>query len=298
MRNPILEAAVLFVQPAGFGRTIFLQISRQLCLITLLILALSPSTPVPGQLTEVDSSAVVQEFLNRFDAITEQGFVPTLRAGDTGVGHTLEALLGLTENNDPGGDFHGMEVKAWRIAAQGTNLRRPMNLFLKEPQWLDRDSVASRIERFGYLDKNNRPAWYQSVTCRENSEGLCLQRDDDHAVLLLLDEADAIACWPYDVLAQRLAEKHKQAVYVGATTQGRGRSERFHYRSVVYCQHPSIDRFLHIVEQGDVIVELRMHVGSNGRARNHGTAFRIRKHRIQHLYASRQTLRPVEHGDD
>ncbi len=130
------------------------------------------------------------------------------------------------------------------------------------------------------------------MTCRENSEGLCLQRDDRGRLLLLLDEADAIACWPYDVLAQRLAEKHEQAVYVGAATQGDGRSERFHYRTVEYCQHPSVERLLGILEQGDIIVELRMHVGSNRRARNHGTAFRIRKDRIQDLYETRQTLRP------
>ncbi len=136
MRNPILEAAVLFVQPAGFGSPIFLQISRWLWLFTLVCSVLSLSTPSYGQPAERDSSAVVRKFLHRFDAITALGFVPTRRAGDTGVGHTLESLLGLSENNDPGGDFLGMEVKAWRLGAHGTNRRRPMNLFLKEPQWL------------------------------------------------------------------------------------------------------------------------------------------------------------------
>lgn len=298
MWKPILRATEVFVQPAGFGRAIFQRISVPLRLLTMICLVAVRPVASFGQPVEFHLTENVNEFLRRFDVISEQGFVPTLRAGDTGVGYTLEALLGLTENNHPGGDFRGMEVKAWRMEAHGTNGRRPMNLFLKEPQWLDRDCAADRIRRFGYRDKQQRPAWYQSVTCRENSEGLCLQRDDSNGMLLLLDEADAIASWRYDVLAGRLAEKHSQAVFVGAETQGRGSSEQFHYRSVEYCQRPSMKRFLHIIDQGDMIVELRMHVGSNGRARNHGTAFRIRKNRIQDLYASRQTLRPSRQRSD
>jgi len=287
MRKTILEAVVLFVQPAGFGSTIFLWIGRKLVWFIGLCLLVPAATSSDG-----DSAAIVRQFLTRFDAITAKGFVSTRRAGDTGIGHTLESLLGLAENNSPGGDFLGMEVKAWRMEPHGTNRRRPMNLFLKEPKWLDQGSAAERIKRFGYRDKQQRPAWYQSVTCRENSEGLCLQRDDTNSLLLLLDEADAIAGWRYDVLAGRLAEKHNQAVFVGAETQGRGKSERFHYTTVEYCRRPSIERFLKIVDQGDVIVELRMHVGTNDRVRNHGTAFRIRKNRIQDLYKSRQLLRP------
>jgi len=296
MRKQIREAAVLFVLPAAFGSLILPWIRNQLWLWTVCGWALWP----PG-FTHAQRPApptAISEFLARFDVIAAQGFVQTRRAGDTGVGHTLEVLLGLTENNDPGGDFRGIEVKSWRIGAHGTNLRRPMNLFLKEPNWLDRSSATDRIKQYGYLDNKGRPAWYQSVTSRENSEGLCLQRDDSRNLLLLLDEADAIGCWPYAVLAKRLAEKHRQAVFVGAETDGRGSSERFRYTTVDYCQHPSVERFLGIVEQGDVIVELRMHVKSNGRARNHGTAFRIRKDRIPDLYSTRETLRPLIERDE
>jgi hypothetical protein len=236
-------------------------------------------------------TSAVNEFLRRFDEIAARGFVPTQRRGATGVGHTLEALLGLTENNDPRGDFRGIEVKAWRATSERADRRRPMNLFLKEPQWQDRGTTAERIERFGYVDTKGHFAWYQSVTYRENSGGLKLQRDDRAESLLLLDDADAIGYWPYAVLEKRLTEKHEQAVFVGAVARGRGASEEFHYRSVVWCQHPSLERFLNIAENGDIVVELRMHIKETGSVRNHGTAFRIRKDRIGDLYESRSVQR-------
>ncbi len=35
----------------------------------------------------------------RLAEIRDLGFVPTMRAGNTGIGYTLETLFGITENN-------------------------------------------------------------------------------------------------------------------------------------------------------------------------------------------------------
>jgi hypothetical protein len=255
-------------------------------------IALLIPSGVSGDELPRNPDSAIEDFLRKFDQISARRFVPTRRSGHTGVGHTLETLLGLVENNDPGADFRGIEVKAWRTTPHRSSRRRPMNLFLKEPRWLDNGTAADRIRSFGYRNHDGRPAWYQSITCRENSGGLRLQRDDGAAALLLLDEADAIGYWPYAVLAHRLTEKHDQAVFVGADARGRSESEEFWYRSVVWCCHPSVDRLLRIVDEGDVVVELRMHIGRTDSVRNHGTAFRIRKNRIRDLYKFRADLRP------
>ena len=63
---------------------------------------------------EFQPSAALAAFLPKFDAISSQGFVPTLRRGSTGIGYTLETMLEIEENNSPGGDFMGMELKAFR----------------------------------------------------------------------------------------------------------------------------------------------------------------------------------------
>ena len=42
------------------------------------------------------------------------GFVESHREGDTGIGKTLEDLLGITENNIAGPDFATYELKSAR----------------------------------------------------------------------------------------------------------------------------------------------------------------------------------------
>ncbi len=88
------------------------------------------------------SDSAVEDFLQRFDEISAREYVLTQRSCDTGVGYTLDALLWLAENNDRRGDFLGIEVKAWRTSPNRSSHRRPMNLFLKGPEWLDRGRAA------------------------------------------------------------------------------------------------------------------------------------------------------------
>ena len=42
------------------------------------------------------------ELIQRLKAIKEMGYIKTHRAGNTGIGKTLEDLLGIEENNIPG----------------------------------------------------------------------------------------------------------------------------------------------------------------------------------------------------
>lgn len=112
---------------------------------------------------------VLKDFLTRFNRIASTGFVKTRRAGSTGVGYTLESLLDLKENNLPGRDFCGMEVKAFRDNDVMPDEREKMNLFLKEPDWLDGLTAVHRVREYGYRDAEGRTAWYLSVTCVPNS---------------------------------------------------------------------------------------------------------------------------------
>jgi len=85
----------------------------------------------------------------------------------------------------------------------------------------------------------------------------------------------------------------EEVVFVGAKARGAGIGEQFHYTSVTWCAEPSLEGFLAVLEQGDVIVELRMHVKATGGGRNHGTAFRIRPQRLGDLYEVQMQCRPL-----
>lgn len=236
---------------------------------------------------------VLERFLSEFDQIRARGFIRTLRSGDTGIGYTLESLLNIPENNSPRGDYFGMEVKAYRDSEQTADNNEKMNLFLKEPEWVDGLTSEDRVKLYGYADGRQRPALYQSVTCEQGKRGFQLRVSAEKDRLDLCLYGRPIGRWNRDILQERLTEKHGHTVFVAADCRGTGSGEEFWFRTVTWCQDPSTEKFFGLITSGDIIVELRMHVEARGSVRNHGTAFRIRKSKLPELFASRQSVRPT-----
>ena len=54
------------------------------------------------------------ELKNKLSEINQRGFIVSLRKGNTGIGYTLETLLGLEENNLKTPDFGDVELKSQR----------------------------------------------------------------------------------------------------------------------------------------------------------------------------------------
>jgi len=249
--------------------------------------------PSPARPTGL--SPAITAFLEKFDVLSARGFMPTLRSGSTGIGYTLETMLEIEENNSPRGDFMGMELKAFRDDDVGLDDAEKMNLFLKEPKWTDGLKSAERIKEYGYVDKNGRTALYSTVTSKTSSHHFRLSVDNSQPAggKVWIDfKGQHIGFWTYEVLERRLLEKHSETAFVSALTKGTGKQEQFHYFGVTWCAKPSIEKFLRLIEQGDVLLELRMHIKENGAARNHGSAFRIQQNRIRDLYQEVRQVRP------
>lgn len=239
-------------------------------------------------------SPAIIEFLKKFDELSAKGFVPSLRSGSTGIGYTLETMLGIAENNSPGGDFMGMELKAFRDDDLRMDDAEKMNLFLKEPTWVDGRSHAERVRNYGYVDDDGRQAMYSTVKIKRNSHGWAFRiARKQRRVYMRFDDED-VAFWTFDTLKKRLVEKHSEAVFVAAHARGAGKQEEFHYYSVTWCRDPSLDAFVDLIEAGDVMLELRMHTKASGSVRNHGSAFRIKQNKIPILYGNVDQLRPVD----
>lgn len=257
-------------------------------------------TSVHGAASQEVSSAVtkshesiLQEFLVQFNKVSARGFVKTLRPVDTDVGYTLETLLEIPENNSPRGDFPGMEIKAYRDSETEFDDQDKMNLVLKEPEWLDGLTTAERNQQYGYKNSNRRQAWYLSVISRKNAANLQLVVTEQGEVLELHRNDVSILQWSLEVLEQRLQEKHAHSLFIGAESRGKGADAEFWHKTVTWCQEPSAKRLLELAASGDIIVELRRHLHPDGSAHNHGTAFRIRKHRLQTLFREQKPVRPV-----
>ena len=120
----------------------------------------------PADLRVGGARTVFDRLLDLLVGVAGQGYVPSMRAGDTGVGYTLETLLQIQANVRMDADFHGIELKATR-SREPVERRRPpresVTLFAKTPEW---DPVGSRqnlLDRHGYYDANGRWGLYMSI---------------------------------------------------------------------------------------------------------------------------------------
>ena len=85
----------------------------------------------------------LNDFICEFEKIKDMGWIRTHRAGPTGIGKTLEDLLGITENNLDEPDFGEYELKSCRIDSNSM-----LTMFTKSPQ-PSRSNTYLRI-KYGY----------------------------------------------------------------------------------------------------------------------------------------------------
>ena len=226
-------------------------------------------------------------FLSKFDKINELGFIKSLRKGDTGIGYTFETLMGIEENNNSGPDFEGIELKCYSLEKTSNK----HNLFLKEPKWIDGLARSRRLEKYGYFDQvSQRFAMYSGITARTNSHCFKLTVNRKEKRVYINFKNMPVAFWTFEILEERLNEKLTDSMFIGAKVK-KNKTEYFHYLTANHCAEPFIDSLVSLIEVGDIIVELRMHINEKGSVRNHGTAFRIVERQLPELYARVQKLR-------
>lgn len=240
----------------------------------------------------VDSD--LAELLDRFDQISAMGWVDTLRQGDTGIGYTFETLAGIEENNDPGADFRGIEIKC-KLTSEAASPAGKINLFQSGPEWLVPGSGLDRLQLLGSPNENGRLTCHSQVTTTPNNKALWLSPAESDLAIHLRKSQDVIGEWAHQRLAGRLQEKHARAVFVRAARRlVRGRTQ-YHYRDLLYCERPDIDRFLSLVSSRRIVFEFAMSQQPSGQVRNHGYPWRLVDERdLEQLFALQVPLRTLD----
>jgi hypothetical protein len=213
-----------------------------------------------------------EEFVERLQAIESMGYVETHRASDTGIGKTLEDLLGIEENNIPGPDAAGVELKSAR-----RNSGSMVTLFTKEPPRGSRELWASSlVEKYGYEDDDGRPALKITLHVDEfNNQGFRVITDEE-GVHIEHEDDGVIATYPLDYLQDAYESKFPELVLVEADTQTIDGDEYFWFNEGFYLEGFNREEFLNLIRESIIKIDLRMHLRESGGARNHGTAFRIK----------------------
>jgi len=232
----------------------------------------------------------LNDLLARFDHIYEQGYIDSLRPGDTGIGYTFETQLGIKENNDRRADFRGIEVKCKRVKETGGHGGK-INLFQQAPKWEEKLTALERIRLIGQPDEHGRYTCYSQVTTTVNNIGLSLDPSATPEQIDLLKGVSRFGYWPFGVLEGRLREKHSRAVFVKADVRNAAGRQRFHYKELIYCERPSIQRFNDLVQSKRIVFEFLMSE-KEGRVRNHGYPWRLTSEEVlSELFSLRVKLR-------
>lgn len=218
--------------------------------------------------------------------INGMGYIKTMRSGDTGIGFTLETLLGLRETNTRNKQDFSYNNVPTELKTQRKSTSSMMTLFTLEPY---KGGVNDRklIELFGYLDRSGRDALKVTLTTTGFvPQGLGLDFTDDELCVI---DRDSNRYWVWK--RDNLAPKIDSLVIVFANTRGRGANEHFFYNNAYYLKNLDYQRFFNLFDRGYLVVDLRMHIKDSGSVRNHGTAFRIRGlDKLLNCYSHRENL--------
>ena len=239
-------------------------------------------------------SDTASELLLKLKGISSKGFVRSLRQGDTGVGMTLETLLGIEANSSKSPDYKGIELKATRVS-QGKRQRNKNQLFSKTPNWgLSPIGTAEKLVLTrGYIDADGQNALRHTVGgYKPNSQGLYLDVDYVNNYLRQMFtniEAKDFSpihdmTWVLEDLRKALQKKHNETFWVKAHHNENRENEEFHYVQVEHTANPYINKLETLFETGLITMDYTLHIKSSGKVRDHGYLFKLKANSIEALF--------------
>ncbi len=232
----------------------------------------------------------IAEIKRKLERLKELGWVRSYRKGPTGVGHTMEGLLGLGETNISLPDWGKLEIKTIR-----RNSNTPITLFSKSPKLKDCSSLKEFVEKHGYWDeKRERQALYCSLTSQMIETGRCkgwiMRVDKESEDILFQHFKEVVAVQDALSLKKKMAEKLSNLVLIIADRKRERNAEFFQYNEAYLLANAAHDHFLDLIENGDIIFDWRLYLRPNGTVRDHGAAYRIKESKLVNLYAHRERL--------
>ena len=220
--------------------------------------------------------------------IKKEGYVETHRAGDTGIGKTLEDLLGIKENNIPLHDIHGVaELKAYRKAAKSM-----LTLFTLEPLPKGGDRDRYLLDNFGYSKRDNQRAkeLHSTLSCkRYNNQNLKISVEKDKIKIKGKGKRSNIY-WDMQSIEKKFQDKLPALVYVLADNDIIDGKECFHFNEAYLLSGFNFDLFKKMVRKEEIVVDFRMYYRPNGSVRNHGTGFRVKANKLYNCFDDKEKL--------
>ncbi len=228
----------------------------------------------------------LEDFKLKLQAISKLEFCKSLRKGDTGIGYTLESLLQIKENNVPLADLGDIELKTCRKDSDSM-----LTLFTCEPKPRGGARDKLLLTEFGYKrDRDGRELELYCTLNATNFNNQTLKLGVESNMVRILSSTKSIDIfWDFEKLAKHF-KKIKRLIIVEAEVMFQDDVECFYFSNAYLLEGIQFQSFCKLVQESAVTVDLRMHLKSSGRVRNHGTAFRVHKRRLPECYETRTKL--------
>lgn len=218
----------------------------------------------------------VETITENLREIKSRGYIPSQRRGGTGVGHTLEQLLGLNENNFTVPDLGEVELKATR-----ENANSLITLFT-----LDRNVWKTQqqdiILKHGLVEQERRNL-YVTFSGFNSIRGLRTSISED-ALLLTNTSNELLAQWKFESILAQFHKKVRHLILVNVKSRKEQNQEYFHYHQATFYSGWLLRWHIpKLFRNGTIVLDLRMHLKANT-VRNHGSAFRIHESHLTQIY--------------
>jgi hypothetical protein len=237
----------------------------------------------------------LNEFIEKFEKITELGWVKSHREGPTGIGKTLEDLLEIPENNIDGPDFGDYELKAMR-----TNATSMLTLFTKTPKPPKVNSFL--LENYGFVTdnySNGEKVLHTTLDANDYSplgntgKALMIKCSNDK-IYIVDNERNTPAYWDSDELEQAFLKKYKyRLIHVFADSQYAAYNktcEEFLFHTAWELYNFSFENMINLLKDGVLKVDIRIGQYPDGSPHDHGTGFRIQERYLTKLFKNKNIL--------
>ncbi len=234
------------------------------------------------------ANAISIELLEKLKAIHRMGFINTVTHGDTGIGMTLENLLGIAPNSDKAPDYKGIEIKSTRTTSRSQSR---VNLFSQVPNWQKSAMKTAQeiLNTYGYI-RDGRLQLYCTVSAsRPNSQGLYFEIDENKDILynkskqINNNHIMNVVLWNIETLRRQLEEKHRETFWVKASADFANGIERFRYDTVIHTRKPNIHLFGALLDRSIITMDYTLSQ-KDTRVRDHGYIFKIRPENMGLLF--------------
>lgn len=228
--------------------------------------------------------AVSSELITKLKAISKKGFVKSEVNSDTGIGRTIESLLGIEMNSSKAPDYKGIELKSFR---DKRNNRK--GLFGKTPNW-DLSKFKSRVQildTFGYWEDGIFRLYNTMRGTGRNAQGLMLRIEDNKDWLLENSDRPDIGdflVWELETLRKALLKKHKETFWIKAESKVEDGNEYFHFKEVEHTKNPMVDKFEILIETGAITMDYPIKRMPNGKVVDKGCNFKLKSNSLDLLF--------------